>query len=64
MKVYELMNALSTCSAGAEVIAEKLMTESEFLALEDCGNGRDVGGTVSDSSGGENINDKVYLYLD
>lgn len=60
MKVYELMDALSTCSAGADVVVSRIMTESEFLALEYCGDGRNVGGTVSYAD----INDKVYLYLD
>ena len=61
MKVYELMNALSTCSAGADVVVSRIMTESEFLALEDCGDGgKEVGGAVNVID----INDKVYLYLD
>ena len=48
MKVYELMNALSACSAGVEVVVRKIMTADEFLALDDCecNGGREVGGTV------------------
>ena len=61
MKVHELMDELSICPDDVEVVVSRLMTESEFLALEDCGDGgKEVGGTVS----AIDINDKVYLYLD
>lgn len=62
MKVHELMNALSTCSAGADVVVTKIMTADEFLALKDCecDGGKDVGGTVIYVR----QNGNVYINLD
>lgn len=44
MKVYELISALSKCSAGAEVEFQTTMTLKEFSECEvaDCIDGKDL----------------------
>ena len=65
MKVYELMEALSECEAGAEVTVSHTMTIKELLSEEVIGNeNNDVLYSMSHSvCDVENDNGVVRLYL-
>ena len=64
MKVYEIMERLANCNAGANVVISKCMTPGELITHDtiDCADETtyDLSAEVNSV---DNTNDTVYLYF-